>query len=155
MELGQPACCGRCFAEIIDSTAPCRLTLVVERKRTRLSAVLDSARTMLRKNAQSSWVTPEGVSFSCNSKPGKLGILFPGQGAQYTGMLRDIACRFPQMLETLANADRDFIPAEGALLSDLIYPASPFDDETKDRQEAFCVPPRLPNRPSARSVWGH
>ena len=120
-----------------DSTAPCRLTLVVERKRTRLSAVLDSARTMLRKNAQSSWVTPEGVSFSCNSKPGKLGILFPGQGAQYTGMLRDIACRFPQMLETLANADRDFIPAEGALLSDLIYPASPFDDETKDRQEAF------------------
>ena len=32
-------------------------------------------------------------------------MLFPGQGSQYPGMLRDLACRFPAMHAALAEAD--------------------------------------------------
>ncbi|MDU0457952.1 MAG: SDR family NAD(P)-dependent oxidoreductase [Geobacteraceae bacterium] len=113
----------------------CRLTLVVERKQTQLATLVANARNMLQKNPHNGWSTPDGASYACGAKNGALGMLFPGQGAQYTGMLRDLSCRFPLALQTLAAADAGFGQVDGKQLSDLIYPASAFDTETRERQE--------------------
>jgi malonyl CoA-acyl carrier protein transacylase len=90
---------------------------------------------MLGEKPQSAWSTPDGVFFACGAKPGKLAILFPGQGSQYTGMLRDLACSFPPMLDTLASADDGFAGPAGERLSDIIYPVSAFTGGTKESRE--------------------
>ncbi|HCE69231.1 MAG TPA: beta-ketoacyl synthase, partial [Geobacter sp.] len=118
-----------------NSSANCRLTLVVERNQTQLATLVANARNMLQKNPLTGWNTPDGASYACGAKNGALGMLFPGQGAQYTGMLRDLSCRFPQALQTLAAADAGYGKVDGKLLSDLIYPATAFDAETRERQE--------------------
>ena len=121
---------------VFDGNAPCRLALVVERDKTKLDSMVAGARAMLGKNPLTSWSTPDGAFHACGPRPGKLGVLFPGQGSQYTGMLRDLACAFPQMLESITAADDGFCSPDGARLSDLIYPPAAFDLKDKDLQEA-------------------
>jgi acyl transferase domain-containing protein/NAD(P)-dependent dehydrogenase (short-subunit alcohol dehydrogenase family) len=118
-----------------DSVAPCRLALVVERDRTNLATLCATARTMLGKNPDSPWSTPDGAYFACGPVPGTVGLLFPGQGSQYTGMLRDLACCFPEMLDTLTAAEHGFEAANGTRLSDLIYPATAFGTGEREHQE--------------------
>jgi acyl transferase domain-containing protein/NAD(P)-dependent dehydrogenase (short-subunit alcohol dehydrogenase family) len=118
-----------------DAAAPCRLALVVEQDKTTLQSLCGNALTMLHKQPANSWNTPDGAWYSCGAVPGTLGMLFPGQGAQYTGMLRDLACCFPQMLASLDAADQGFVSAAGSL-SDLIYPPTGFSDEARETQEA-------------------
>jgi acyl transferase domain-containing protein/NAD(P)H-dependent flavin oxidoreductase YrpB (nitropropane dioxygenase family) len=65
---------------------------------------------------------------------GKVALLFPGQGSQYTGMLRQAALQFPVCAESLSAADRALEPAfstrhgEGVRLSDFIFPRGAYDD---------------------------
>ena len=115
------------------SEDPCRLALVLERDRSDLSRLLDSARTGLEKSPDSrSWSTPDGVHFGAGAPPGTLGVVFPGQGSQYVGMLRDLACRFPRMQQALAEADQAFTSGEdGRRLSDFIYPHPAFDEASR------------------------
>ncbi len=75
---------------------------MVERDRTNLATLCATALAMLRKNPDTPWSTPDGAYFATGPAPGKIGLLFPGQGSQYTGMLRDLACCFPEMLDTLS-----------------------------------------------------
>ena len=119
-----------------DCKAPCRIALVVEREKTNLTTLLANARAMLRERPQASWNTPDGAYFASGDRPGKLGIIFPGQGSQYTGMLRDIACAFPPMFNTLAAADEGYLSENSGRLSDLIYPHTPFSGETGEIQDA-------------------
>ncbi|MFZ4858490.1 MAG: SDR family NAD(P)-dependent oxidoreductase [Desulfuromonadaceae bacterium] len=118
-----------------DAKAPCRLALVVEQK-TVLATLCSNALTMLRKQPDASWSTPDGTWYATGASPGRLGILFPGQGAQYTGMLRDLACSFPAMLAALDAADRTFGTDTGSRLSDLIYPPTAFSDAGREAAEA-------------------
>jgi acyl transferase domain-containing protein/NAD(P)-dependent dehydrogenase (short-subunit alcohol dehydrogenase family) len=121
-----------------DSQAPCRLTIVVERNKTNLKSQCSNAIAMLCKSPATAWSTPDGAFYSVGAVDGKLGLLFPGQGAQYTGMLRDLACTFPEMQATLADAESGFTPADGTRLTDLIYPASAFGpDGEKQLEEAL------------------
>ena len=62
--------------------------------------------------------------------PGHLAMLFPGQGSQYVGMLRELACRFPQMQAALAQMNESPRTARPAL-SDWIYPRSAFGDDDR------------------------
>ncbi|KAF0153808.1 MAG: erythronolide synthase, partial [Elusimicrobia bacterium] len=114
-----------------DPSAPARLAFVAERDQD-WRKVIAAAVSGLSSRSEASWTTPEGVYFS-SAAPAPLAVLFPGQGAQYPGMQRDIACRFPQALETLAAADKAF--GGDKPLSDYLYPRSAFTPEAKRRQE--------------------
>jgi acyl transferase domain-containing protein/NAD(P)-dependent dehydrogenase (short-subunit alcohol dehydrogenase family) len=127
---------GAVLRSSFDTNAPCRLALVVEQGKTVLKSLCTNAVTMLRKQPAASWSTPDGAWYATGAVPGKVGMLFPGQGAQYTGMLRDLACSFPAMLASLDAADREFGTSAGSRLSDLIYPPTPFSDADRDAAEA-------------------
>ncbi len=89
-----------------DGTAECRLLLVIQRERTDRSRLFERARLLLRREPAASARDPEGIFFGRGRLAGKLAVLFPGQGAQYPGMLRDLACLFPAMHDTLAQAGK-------------------------------------------------
>jgi len=131
----------RAFAAVarkaFDSSAPCRLALAVERDRTNLAAMAANALAMLRSRPSGSWSTPDGAFFSAEPAGAPAALLFPGQGSQYTGMLRDLACAFPQMMTALAAADRDCSFADNSRLSDRIYPAADFAADARERQESL------------------
>ncbi|MEL6178989.1 MAG: acyltransferase domain-containing protein, partial [Myxococcota bacterium] len=65
----------------------------------------------------------------------QLAALFPGQGAQYVNMLRDLACRFPAMQQTLSAADAALLEEMARPLSEWLYPHTAFDDAERARQK--------------------
>ena len=62
---------------------------------------------------------------------GKLAYLFPGQGSQYVDMGRELACLFPEMLESLEATGRDIAQA--------IYPTPVFDKSLEGAQTDFLT----------------
>jgi polyketide-type polyunsaturated fatty acid synthase PfaA len=110
-----------------------RLVLVLEEGQD-LAQTLETARTLLEKQrGRKTWSSPDRIYFGSGAPAGKLAFLFPGQGSQYVGMLRDLACRFPAMLQALADANFD--TGAGQRLSDRIYPPPAFTDADRTAQE--------------------
>ncbi len=112
-----------------------RLLLVVERDKSDWPAMLKNAAALLEKcSGKTSGSAPEGIYYGAGEKRGRTAVLFPGQGAQYAGMFRDLACRFPQMQRVLADVDQVFAGEEdfgaGRRLTDLIYPPPAYDEDT-------------------------
>lgn len=123
-----------------DPTQAVRLTLVIEKDRSNLTKMISLSKTMLDKNAgKRSWNTPDGICFGSGPALGKLGVLFPGQGSQYLGMLGDLACQFPQMFNVLSEANRSFESHKAAglekRLTDYIYPIPVFTEEDRKQNE--------------------
>ena len=119
--------------------AVCRLLMIVTRQSDRASLIA-TAHNMLEKHPEkSAWTAPAGIAFGSGKAQGKIGALFPGQGSQYVGMLRDIACQFPGMLDALGEANAAFASdpavAGKSRLSDAIYPHPAFSDDMRMRQE--------------------
>ncbi len=119
--------------------ATCRLVIVAQKNQADIAKQIHSAQRMLQQHPdRQTWNTPDGVYFGAGDphKLGKLGVLFPGQGSQYVGMLRDLACQFPQMLDALAEADVAFEKMEhGQRLSDHVYPIPVFTDQARTANE--------------------
>ena len=112
-----------------DASHHIRLLVVAERGGTPVSDLVGMALSQL-KDERASWTLPQGIYFGSGAAKGKWAACFPGQGAQYVGMLRELACRFPAAADTLAAA------AEVTLgLADHIYPHPAFDDATRSHQE--------------------
>jgi acyl transferase domain-containing protein/NAD(P)-dependent dehydrogenase (short-subunit alcohol dehydrogenase family)/acyl carrier protein len=103
-----------------------RLVIVAERDRSAWPKLVERANALLDGATSSS---PEAVFRGAGQPSGGLAVLFPGQGSQYVGMLRDLACLFPSLLETLAVAGLEAI--EGKNLADWIYPHPVFDDPSR------------------------
>ena len=115
-----------------NPAALCRLLIVVERT-TEISPTIARAVSLLASNGNKmTWSSPEGIFFGTGT-PGKLGILFPGQGAQYVSMGRDLICTFPAAFSTLESADSIF-DGENRL-SDSIFPRPGWKPEHKEAQE--------------------
>ncbi|GAK51693.1 erythronolide synthase [Candidatus Moduliflexus flocculans] len=119
-----------------DSKQAHRLIIVVEKAQNALPKMLKNARAMLeKKQGKAAWNTPDGIFYGSGATPGKLGVIFPGQGSQYVGMLRDLSCQFPQFQDTLDVANRVFADGTGGKrLSDLMYPHPVFSDEERETQ---------------------
>ena len=108
---------------------PHRLVVVVERE-SDLSALLVKCREAV--DAKGSPSKPRPGIFAGNGPAAAgLAMLFPGQGSQYAGMLRELACVFPQVQEALARADDD----ASSRLSDRIYPFPAFNDAERAAHE--------------------
>jgi len=66
-------------------------------------------------------------------EPARLAFLYPGQGAQRVGMLRDARDRFPVLRDTLDALESDLADALQVPLTHLLYPelrAEPVDEDT-------------------------
>jgi len=121
-----------------EAAASLRLVLVIERDTTDVAALRDGAKHMLESKPDADdWQTPDGAMFTRGECPGPVGVLFPGQGSQYVGMLRDLACAAPQIRRALEQADAAFGESRrGRRLSDHVYPVPVFDDDARARNEA-------------------
>jgi acyl transferase domain-containing protein len=118
--------------------AQCRLVVVLERGRTDPILPLARVGELLAQHATKLfWTTPDGIYFGSGKAAGGIGVLFPGQGSQYVGMLRDLACTFPTMLTALSEANDVFAESgPGQRLSDVIYPPSAFSVKDLAKNEA-------------------
>lgn len=123
-----------------SSAHHCRLAMVLERESLNPSEIATRVVSLLKQYTdRSCWNTPDGVFFGSRPVAGKLAMLFPGQGSQYVGMMRDLACSFPQMLKSLADADHTFASAmeetSAPRLSKYVYPHSVFNAEDLGQSE--------------------
>ena len=64
----------------------------------------------------------EGIFFSDKTINGKVSAIFPGQGSQKPNMLLDVACLFPEAVNTFDTLEKEFKKANGYYLSDVVYP---------------------------------
>ena len=70
--------------------------------------------------------------------PGRVAFLFPGQGAQYPGMLRELSMHFWEARERWEIADRVLAERFGRPLSSYVFPPTPFHpQEQREREEAL------------------
>ena len=116
--------------EGFDASHEVRLLIVVERDGKSPTELIALALARLEES-QSAWSLPQGVFFGSGSAKGGWAACFPGQGAQYVGMLRELMCRFPVAVDTLAAAT-ETTPG----LADILYPHPAFDDDSRAGQEA-------------------
>src|SRR5262245_7014230 len=120
--------------ESFDRTAACRLILVAHRDESfGRSVAAATARMRADPNAKA-WALAEGAYFGQGPADGTVGVLFSGQGSQRVGMLRDLACTFPEMLESLSTAEAGWIGPKQ--LVDFIYPIPAFAADARAEQEA-------------------
>ncbi|MFO0881340.1 MAG: beta-ketoacyl synthase N-terminal-like domain-containing protein [Gemmataceae bacterium] len=115
-------------------TAPWRLVLVVEREKFDLARLTTRALALLEREDPRS-LPAEGL-FVGHGPAGRMGVLFPGQGAQYVGMFRDLVCHFPAAFDVLTQADASFAETSSRRLVDLLYPPPAFSPEAEAAQEA-------------------
>ena len=123
-----------------------RLLLVLERGKGDLDALVSQARARLESLSATGFAVRNGEkvalrgagsgrAFAGTGPPvGRLAVLFPGQGSQYVGMLRELACQFPRMQAALALAN-EVCGTQGGRLSDRIYPPTVFDETARRAQE--------------------
>ena len=90
-----------------------------------------------RRRCRSAVLDPRGVYFSAAAaeKP-RIGFLFPGQGAQYTNMLRDVAMHFEAARDSFAAADATLAGKLPRRLSNYVFPPPAFSEEERSAQQA-------------------
>ena len=115
-----------------------RTAAVVARDSDDLLAKLEALLQNLAGNAEK---LPMGVYLNNNAEPGtapgKIAVLFSGQGSQHINMLRELAVYFPEVSGAIEEADQSLAPAfeqrfgEGKRLSHFIYPRAAYSDDAK------------------------
>jgi acyl transferase domain-containing protein len=97
-----------------------------------LRAKIAVARQQLQAG-RGTFADPKGLYLTQGAEPGKVAFLFPGQGSQTPGMLRDLAVHFSEVRDAVAAFDHALDGRFPRALSSYIYPPPSF---TPDDQEA-------------------
>ena len=120
----------------LSGNAAYRLSLVVEKNGKALADVLGQAVKGMQKHGDVKQWSQGKVFYGKGEKAGKLAGMFPGQGSQRVGMLKDLSLLFPEMLDSLesGNAVYTGFGYEGRL-SDVIYPVTRFEDAVRKLDE--------------------
>ncbi|RPH51067.1 MAG: SDR family NAD(P)-dependent oxidoreductase [Desulfobacteraceae bacterium] len=98
------------------------------------SNILKGLEIMETNSGKTEW-NSGNIFYGKNSSPGKIALIFPGQGSQYVGMGRDLVCIFPEAYEAIEKANGIF---GSTLLTDYIYPIPvQIENGKKAREEAL------------------
>jgi len=91
---------------------------------------------------RAAWEDPRGVFFA--AKPAWTGapvaFLFPGQGAQSPGMLRELAVAFPEVRGAFEEFERVVLAHGGPALGPLIFPPPAFTETARDEARRALLP---------------
>jgi acyl transferase domain-containing protein/NAD(P)H-dependent flavin oxidoreductase YrpB (nitropropane dioxygenase family) len=71
-----------------------------------------------------------------NNESSKVAFIFPGQGAQYINMAREMALYFPEFSDNTTLANRLLTSSYPKRFSDYLYPARSFDNAVDKKNEA-------------------
>ena len=81
-------------------------------------------------------------------------LIFPGQGSQYVGMGRDLACVFPEAREAITQADDDATDAADRV-SGRIFPHPVFDEGARAEQQAALTRTDVAQAQNGRAISDH
>jgi len=119
-------------ASSADRLSGVRLAIVASSQAELLERIA-AAKTALLESPDSLRDAKRGIYLGAGPLDGKIAFLFPGQGSQYPGMLRELAVRMPEFRDMFASADKILPPVEGFPFSRTMYPGSTFTDQERDR----------------------
>ncbi|MBT6540411.1 MAG: KR domain-containing protein [Planctomycetes bacterium] len=114
-----------------------RISIVVGRSEDAASR-LKSAVEAVQQEQDTRWSLPTGIDRDHGPRRGSLAVIFPGQGSQRVDMLRSTACRFPEMIRVIDEAERAFWnQQEDSGLAARIWPPREWDDHSTAQDEAL------------------
>ena len=114
-----------------------RISIVVGRSDD-AAARLKSALEAVQQEQDTRWSLPAGIDRDHGPRRGSLAVIFPGQGSQRVDMLRSTACRFPEMIRVIDDAERAFWnQQEDSGLAAKIWPPREWDDHSSAHDEAL------------------
>ncbi|MFF9689625.1 SDR family NAD(P)-dependent oxidoreductase [Streptomyces sp. NPDC014623] len=123
--------------QVFRASDPVRLAIVAAHEDD-LSGKIEQAFALIGRQPDTGFSTPTGVHYAAGAVfTGRIGFLFPGQGAQYVGMGADVA-----MLSPAAQAVWDrlgTVEFGRQALHRVVFPPPAFDDEDRAAQRSLLT----------------
>ena len=95
-----------------------------------------SALALLEKTSADSF-TQKGIAYAAKPVEGKVSVLFPGQGTQAVDMLCEAAIGYPELRQSLCQADNVLLKQGGDPISEIIYSKALTAEEKEAAQAAI------------------
>lgn len=131
----QPSLADIAYTLSKQQKGPCRLAIVAANPQDLLDKLSKAASKL--ETPKNKFKTKEGLYYGTANKPsGKTVFLFPGEGAQYAGMLADLCIHFPEVRLWFDLLDEALASPGRPLPSSVIFP--PPTSLTEEEQLALC-----------------